>query len=72
MLELTEKQKRVLNAIKGFIDANDYPPTRSEMAKILNYRSANTIELFLKSLQEKGYIKVLKGTARGIIINKEV
>ncbi|OCG36229.1 hypothetical protein [Gilliamella sp. Gris1-4] len=68
MTELTKKQKNVLDAIKEFIKTNGYPPTRSEMASFFNYKSANAIECFFKSLQKKGHIKIIKGTARGIIV----
>lgn len=58
----------MLDAIKEFIKTNGYPPTRSEMASFFNYKSANAIECFFKSLQKKGHIKIIKGTARGIIV----
>ena len=43
-----------------------YPPTRSEIASKMGFKSPNAAEEHLRALARKGAIEVLPGTSRGI------
>jgi len=64
--ELTPAQTRVLGYIRAYIVANDYSPTRAEIATAMGYRSANAAHDHLQALQRKGHIKLIPDVARGI------
>ena len=57
MLKLTEKQQKVLEAIKDYTEYNGYPPTVRELADIFNQSSTAGIHNLLTVLQEKGYLR---------------
>ncbi|MEX0959593.1 MAG: transcriptional repressor LexA [Burkholderiales bacterium] len=66
MDELTPRQAEVLQAIRDFVQAAGFPPTRAEIAKLLDFRSLNAAEDHLKALARKGFIDILPGASRGI------
>ena len=66
MEPLTPRQLQILTFIRTSIEKTGFPPTRAEIAQRLGFRSPNAAEEHLRSLQRKGVIEVLKGTARGI------
>ena len=68
MSELTKKQSLVLEKIKAFIKDNGFPPTRVELAKIMNYPSPNSITLHLEAIEKKGYITRIPKAARSIVV----
>ncbi len=68
---LTTKQQRVLSIIKEYKNANDRMPTRQELADVLGYKSANSIQQYLNVLQEKGYLGLEKNKAGGISFEKQ-
>ncbi|WP_369788496.1 LexA family transcriptional regulator [Rouxiella sp. WC2420] len=51
---LTEQQGKVLEFIAGFIEKNHFPPTRTEIADHLGFRSANAADEHVKGLVRKG------------------
>lgn len=53
---LTEKQGKCLEFILNFFAEHRYYPTQREMAEAMGIKS-NTAEMYLKPLQEKGYIQ---------------
>ena len=63
---LTPRQQQILEFIQEFIDLENMPPTRAEIADALGFRSVNAAEDHLKALVRKGAIEVLPGTSRGI------
>lgn len=70
MENLTSRQQDVLNLIRQHINNTGMPPTRSEIAKALGFKSANAAEQHLRALAKKGAIKMTAGASRGIqIIN---
>ncbi len=70
---LTEQQGKVLDFIAEFIKTNHFPPSRTEIADHLGFKSANAADEHVKGLVRKGYISVRRGTARGItIINNHI
>ena len=68
MNTLTQRQTEVLSCIRGQIEETGMPPTRSEIAKLLGFKSINAAEQHLKALAKKGVIELLPGASRGIRI----
>lgn len=66
MIKLTARQQQVLDVIRRSIDETGYPPTRAEIARELEFRSANAAEEHLKALARKGAIEMIAGASRGI------
>lgn len=69
---LTKRQQEVLALIQESIAISGIPPTRSEIAKSLGFKSANAAEQHLRALAKKGVIEMIAGASRGIrIINQD-
>ena len=66
MKELTKRQNQVLNIIKYSIQERGIAPTHKEISEILGASSYKTAADHLRVLERKGYIKIHKGTSRGI------
>lgn len=64
--KLTDRQTEVLSFIEQFIGENKFPPTRIEIARHFNFRSANAAQDHLKALDAKGFIELVPGIARGL------
>jgi repressor LexA len=57
MAELTEKQQAIYDFIRGYITERGMAPSYEEIRKTLRFRSYNSVQKYLKKLEEKGYIK---------------
>ena len=57
MMELTKRQKEILDFIKQCIVSNGYPPTVREIGEALGLSSPATIQNHLDNLVAKGYIR---------------
>jgi len=66
MHELTSRQEEILGYIKDYMHDTGFPPTRSEIAQHMGFRSPNAAEEHLRALARKGAIEMLPGTSRGI------
>ncbi len=66
MAHLTPRQSQILEFIQEFIEENEIPPTRAEIAKALGFKSANSAEEHLRALQRKDAIELIPGASRGI------
>jgi repressor LexA len=66
MRELTPRQREILKLVQELIRKTGSPPTRAEIAKALNFRSANAAEEHLRALERKGVIELMPGISRGI------
>ena len=66
MLKLTTRQEEILAYVKEYMQETGYPPTRSEIANKMGFKSPNAAEGHLRALARKGAIEVLPGTSRGI------
>ena len=71
MLNLTAQQIKVFDVIKESMQNNGYPPTRAEIARILDFRSVNAAESHIKALVKKGVIEKVPGSSRGIKLVEE-
>ncbi len=68
---LTARQQQILDLIRDRIEHYGMPPTRSEIARVLGFRSANAAEQHLRALARKGYIELMPGASRGIRLPPE-
>lgn len=66
MRQLTQRQQQVLELIQELMAESGLPPTRTEIACRLGFKSGNAAEDHLRALARKGMIKLLPGAARGI------
>jgi repressor LexA len=66
--QLTDKQKNVLQFIYEAIRTDHRPPTIREIAKKFGFSSTGTVRDYLKSLVQKGYIKITAQKSRAIEI----
>ena len=66
MNRLTGRQEQILNYIKEYLAETGFPPTRSEIAQEMGFKSPNAAEEHLRALARKGAIEMLPGTSRGI------
>jgi len=70
MKNLTKRQEEILNLIKTHILDFGFPPTRADIAKTLGFKSPNAAEQHLRAIEKKGFIKILSGASRGIVLNE--
>jgi len=66
MLKLTSRQEEILDFIRDYLAATGFPPTRSEIAQKMGFKSPNAAEEHLRALARKGAIEMLPGTSRGL------
>ena len=66
MKNLTVKQQQILDYIKEHLNLTGFPPTRSDIANQMGYKSPNAAEDHLRALARKGAIEIIPGTSRGI------
>jgi repressor LexA len=68
---LYPKERQIIEFIGQFIQRYGYAPTLKEIGDALGMSSVATVHEHLQRLREKGYIKKLDGTSRGLEIVKE-
>lgn len=71
MLKLTARQAEILAFIKEYLQETGFPPTRSEIAKKMGFKSPNAAEEHLRALERKNAIIMVPGTSRGIQLPAE-
>ena len=69
MKNLTKRQEEILNLIKSHILELGFPPTRADISNKLGFKSPNAAEQHLRAIEKKGFIKILSGASRGIVLN---
>lgn len=69
---LTEQDKLAYYAIAGFIKDHGYPPSVRDLCRMTGKASTATIQYRLKSLEQKGYIKIAHGENRSIRITRPI
>lgn len=71
-MHLTKRQSEVLKFISSWNVDKGYPPSLSEISQHFNFASTNTVRGHLKALEQKGYIHISPGKARGIqVVSKD-
>jgi repressor LexA len=68
MNQLTDRQKRVYEYIVEHARKHGFPPTRSDIAIAMGFKSDNAAQEHLEALQKAGYIELTPLIARGIKI----
>jgi repressor LexA len=70
MKNLTKRQEEILDLIKTHISDFGFPPTRADIANTLGFKSPNAAEQHLRAIEKKGFIKILSGASRGIVLSE--
>ena len=68
-MNLTKKQKQMLDFIDGFIKGNGYSPTYREIMRALGYKSVSTVAKHVDNLVELGRLEKRDGEVRSISLN---
>ena len=63
--------KKFCNPVLSNLEDNGLPPTRADIARTLGFKSPNAAEQHLRAIEKKGFISILAGASRGIILNTE-
>ena len=71
MKDLTSRQKEILDLIKDHLMEKGFPPTRADISRTLGFKSHNAAEQHLRAIEKKGFISILSGASRGIVLNEE-
>ncbi len=66
MKELTERQRRILQFIRGKQDSEGLAPTFREIAAYFRFNSPNAALAHVQALRSKGFLKSLPGRARSL------
>ncbi len=67
---LYPRERQMLDFITQFIDRYGYAPTLKEIGQAMSISSPATIHEHIDRLRQKGFIKKLDGTARGLEVVK--
>ncbi|EKD87516.1 MAG: SOS-response transcriptional repressor (RecA-mediated autopeptidase) [uncultured bacterium] len=68
---LYPKERQLLDFITQFIDRYGYAPTLKEIGEAMNMHSPATVHEHVDRLRQKGFIKKLDGTSRGIDVIRD-
>lgn len=71
MSHLTPRQTEILALLRAHMEQHGWPPTRSEIAQALQFKSPNAAEEHLRALERKGVIELIPGASRGIRLLNE-
>jgi repressor LexA len=71
MNNLTPRQSEILAFIRSYQQETGFPPTRSEIATEMGFKSPNAAEEHLKALARKHAIEMIPGASRGIRLPAE-
>ena len=63
---LYRRERQLLDFITQFIQRNGYAPTLKEIGEAMGMGSPATVHEHVEKLRQKGFIKKLDGTARGL------
>ncbi len=66
MKELSAKQRRILEFIRGFIDEHDYPPSIRQIQEACHISSTSVVDYNLRILEKQGYIRRDREVSRAI------
>lgn len=66
--ELTIRQSQIFKYIKRYMAKHGYPPTRAEIREQFKFKSNNAVTDHLKSIEKRGWIKIIPMISRGIKI----
>lgn len=67
--KLTEKEKSIFKYIRNTIRDEGYAPSVRDICTALGIKSTSTVHLYVKRLEEKGYINRRDGKSRAMTVN---
>ena len=67
-MQLTKKQKLMLDFIDGFIKGNGYSPTLREIMRALGYKSVSTVAKHIDNLVAAGMLDKRDGEVRSLVL----
>jgi len=67
---LTERQKKILEALERFQNQNGYPPSIRELCEKTSISSTSVVNYYLNQLEDSGYIERDGRVSRGIRLVK--
>jgi len=70
--ELTPQQRSVFDFIKTFINANEYAPTRRQIAEHFGYSSLNAATWYVDTLVKRGWLRRDRSVRRGLRLTDEM
>ena len=70
-MSVTSRQKKVLDFIGRYIEANDQAPTIAEIGKQFNMSSPASVHRIISDLEREGMLRRIPNVSRGIEIVKE-
>ena len=65
-MKLSERQQRMLDFIRDFIEQHSYPPTIREIGEGVNISSTSVVNYNLNKLEEAGLLERSKEVSRGL------
>jgi repressor LexA len=65
-MTLSDRQVRMLQFIRVYLEEHSYPPTIREIGKAVGIPSTSVVKYNLERLQEKGYIERSEEVSRGL------
>jgi repressor LexA len=69
MSSLSERQRKILQFIVGFVSENEFPPTIREIGEQVGISSTSVVNYNLAKLEELGLISRRKEVSRGLALN---
>ena len=69
-MQLTKKQKLMLDFIDGFIKGNGYSPTLREIMRALGYKSVSTVAKHVDNLVAAGMLDKRDGEVRSLVLRR--
>jgi len=67
---LTRRKKDIYTFIRNFICENEMSPTEKEIADGIGITSRGTVHRYIHELKDMGYIDIVPGVKRNIILRK--
>jgi repressor LexA len=67
---LTAKQLKCFKFIKNYIAKKTISPSYEDIKKAVGLQSKNSVNVYIKNLEERGWLKRIPGKARSIQIIK--
>ena len=71
MSSLSDRQRKILQFIVGFVSENEFPPTIREIGEQVGISSTSVVNYNLAKLEELGLITRRKEVSRGLSLNWE-
>jgi len=65
---VTIRQKKMLDIIKKYLEANEHAPSYEELRQLCGLKSKSNVHRYLHCLRERGYITFKDHMKRGIMV----